>query len=161
MAGTCHYNTKGLYTRYDKNHKERDKLDYYSTPTEEVYNILNTLDIDFSNSVILEPCAGEGHMAAAIINYIEDKEMENVTLTCTDVYQRYSKFQGVTISGGLKIDFLANEYTDSLNEILPNTKIDWIIMNPPYSIIEPFVIRALEIAQKGVIMLGRIQFLEG
>ena len=39
-----------------------------------------------------------------------------------------------------------DEYTDSLNEILPNTKIDWIIMNPPYSIIEPFVIRALEIA---------------
>ena len=85
-------------------------------------------------------------MAAAIVNYIEDKEMENVILTCTDVCPRYSKFQNVTIFGGLKFDFLADEYTDSLNEILPNTKIDWIIMNPPYSIIEPFVIRALEIA---------------
>ena len=29
-------------------------------------------------------------------------------------------------------------------------------MNPPYATIEPFMIRALDIAQKGVIMLGRI-----
>jgi hypothetical protein len=34
-------------------------------------------------------------------------------------------------------------------------------MNPPYSVIEPFTIRALEIAEKGVIMLARLQFLEG
>ncbi len=34
-------------------------------------------------------------------------------------------------------------------------------MNPPYSTIEPFVIRGLEIAQKGLLLLGRIQFLEG
>lgn len=34
-------------------------------------------------------------------------------------------------------------------------------MNPPYSVIEPFVIRTLEIAKKGVIMLSRLQFLEG
>lgn len=26
------YNKKGLYNSYDKNHKERDSLDYYSTP---------------------------------------------------------------------------------------------------------------------------------
>ena len=34
-------------------------------------------------------------------------------------------------------------------------------MNPPYSVIEPFVIRSLEIAEKGIIMLARLQFLEG
>ena len=34
-------------------------------------------------------------------------------------------------------------------------------MNPPYSTIEPFTIRALEIAEKGVLMLARLQFLEG
>lgn len=36
-----------------------------------------------------------------------------------------------------------------------------IIMNPPYSVIEPFVMKALGIADKGVLMLGRLQFLEG
>ena len=30
------YNKRGLYNGYDKKHKERDALDYYSTPTEEV-----------------------------------------------------------------------------------------------------------------------------
>ena len=33
-------------------------------------------------------------------------------------------------------------------------------MNPPYSTIEPFVIRALEIAPE-VLLLGRMQFIEG
>ena len=33
------YTTKGLYNGYDKKHKERDKTDYYATPTAEVKNI--------------------------------------------------------------------------------------------------------------------------
>lgn len=52
------YNKKGLYNSYDKKHKERDALDYYSTPTKEVTNILKELKLDFSNQVILEPCCG-------------------------------------------------------------------------------------------------------
>lgn len=34
-------------------------------------------------------------------------------------------------------------------------------MNPPYAVIEPFTMKALGIANKGVLMLGRLQFLEG
>lgn len=34
-------------------------------------------------------------------------------------------------------------------------------MNPPFTTIEPFVIRGLEIAQRGLLMFGRLQFLEG
>ena len=52
------YNKKGLYNSYDKKHKERDALDYYSTPIAEVTNILNQLDLDFTNRNILEPCCG-------------------------------------------------------------------------------------------------------
>ena len=52
------YNKKGLYNSYDKKHKERDNLDYYSTPINEVTNILEQLKLDFSNRVILEPCCG-------------------------------------------------------------------------------------------------------
>ncbi len=52
------YSTKGLYNKYDKNHRERANLDYYSTPKEEVTNILNQLKLDFKNMVILEPCCG-------------------------------------------------------------------------------------------------------
>lgn len=52
------YNRKGLYNSYDKKHKERDGLDYYSTPTEEVLNILNVLNINLNDAIILEPCCG-------------------------------------------------------------------------------------------------------
>lgn len=52
------YSKKGLYNTYDKNHKERNSLDYYSTPTEEVLNILNILNINFEDKTILEPCCG-------------------------------------------------------------------------------------------------------
>jgi hypothetical protein len=35
-----------------------------------------------------------------------------------------------------------------------------VILNPPFSVIIPFVQRSLEIADKGVLMLGRLKFLE-
>ena len=38
------YNKKGMYSGYKKNNKEREALDYYSTPTEEVTHILNILN---------------------------------------------------------------------------------------------------------------------
>lgn len=64
------YSKKGLYSAYDKNHKEREALDYYSTPTEEVTNILETLNKEeFQNSTILEPCCGGGHMIEGILKY--------------------------------------------------------------------------------------------
>lgn len=54
---------------------------------------------------------------------------------------------------GTEYDFLSDNY--------PYNNADYVIMNPPYSTIEPFVIRGLEIAQKGLLVLGRLQFLEG
>ena len=53
-------------------------------------------------------------------------------------------------------DFLMDDYEDTLP-----IEIDYIIMNPPYSLIEPFVMKSLSIAEKGILMLGRLQFLEG
>lgn len=146
------YTNKGLYNSYDKNHKERDKTDYYATPTAEVENILKELNIDFSNQSILEPCAGGGHMLKGICNYICGKACENVSLTGTD-YHKHKNISGFDIETGDKYDFLSDDY--------PYGKYDWIIMNPPYATIEPFTIRAMEIAQKGIIMLARLQFLEG
>lgn len=61
------YNKKGMYAGYDKNHKEREKKDYYSTPTEEVFNILDKMDFKFVDTdVILEPSCGGGHMLGFI-----------------------------------------------------------------------------------------------
>ena len=144
-----HYNKKGMYNGYDKNHKEREALDYYSTPTEEVTNILNTLNINFIGKTILEPAAGGGHMLQGIKNYLADN-INNATIIATDIQDRGCN----DIETCTACDFLSDEYPYKDN-------IDYIIMNPPYSIIEPFVMRSLGIANKGILMLGRLQLLEG
>ncbi len=152
MSGTKGYNNKGLYNKYDKNHKERDKLDYYSTPTVEVENILNALSINFDENTILEPCVGGGHMANGIWNYIHEKGYR-CNLIGTDIMDRGYRDLNWELYYGKNYDFFSDDY--------PINSADWVIMNPPFSIIEPFMIRALEIARKGVIMLGRLQVLEG
>ena len=152
MAGTGNYNNKGLYNRYDKNHKEWNRLDYYATPTVEVVNILEELNINFNYCTILEPCIGGGHMANGILNYLSD-DIQNVKLIGTDIKNRGYESDVWELYCGSDYDFFSDDY--------PYDNVDWIIMNPPYSVIEPFVIRALEIAQKGIIMLARLQFLEG
>ena len=164
------YNKLGLYNSYDKNHKERDALDYYATPTEEVLNILQRLDIDFHNKIILEPCVGGGHMLDAIFDYLQDeaefgKGMPS-SIIATDIKNRGAKEycwrkypENMPKENS---DFIIFDYgLDFFSDDYPYNSVDYIIMNPPYSTIEPFTIRALEIAEKGILMLARLQFLEG
>ena len=148
------YSIKGLYNKYDKNHKERSNGDYYSTPTEEVVNILETIKLDLDNSVILEPCVGGGHMVKGIQTYLADKKM-TAAICGTDIQNR--GYQDETLNSlQYGLDFLSDEYNEHLI-----VDIDYVIMNPPYATIEPFVMKALGIANKGVLMLGRLQFLVG
>lgn len=147
MSG--HYSHKGLYNSYDKNHKERDALDYYATPPAEVTNILNHLSLDFNNCSILEPCVGGGHMVQGINEYI--KHMKGVTLLGSDIKDRGFKDSNWNIQYGL--DFFTDDY--------PINEVDYVIMNPPYGVIEPFMLRALDIAKHGCLMLARLQVLEG
>lgn len=64
------YTKNGLLNGYKKNNKEREALDYYSTPPEEVVNILTILNLDFDNTTILEPSCGGRHMISGIEEYI-------------------------------------------------------------------------------------------
>lgn len=154
------YNKKGMYAGYDKKNKEREALDYYSTPTEEVINILNTLDnldlLDVSfeeNTSILEPCCGGMHMCKGIQNFFEDKGYKSL-IWASDIKERESCIEGLNAWYGERFDFLSDTYPLAVEDI------DYVIMNPPYSVIEPFTMKALSIANKGVLMLGRLQFLE-
>lgn len=145
------YTNKGLYNKYKKNNKERAEKDYYATPTAEVLNILNTLEYDFSGKTILEPCIGGGHMADGINQYLEISKATNTKLIGTDIQDRGYNNSNWKLTYGY--DFLADDY--------PIEKADIVIMNPPYSTFEPFMIRALEIAQDKLIVLGRMQAIEG
>ena len=145
------YTNKGLYNAYKKNNKEREEKDYYATPKDEVLNILNVLDFDFTNQTILEPCVGGGHMAQGINKYIESNGQFLVRRIGTDIQDR--GFEDEYWQTEYGFDFLADDY--------PFDSADVIIMNPPYSILEPFLIRALEIAKDKLIVLCRMQVLEG
>lgn len=152
------YSKQGLYAGYKKNNNEREALDYYATPPLEVTNILEKLGLNFSYCSILEPCAGGGHMVDGILDYcVKNKCRPNIYMT--DIKYREGIWEAVrkkynTFNSRVIIeDFLSDNY--------PFNKVDYVIMNPPFSTIEPFVIRGLEIAQKGLLMFGRLQFLEG
>lgn len=150
------YHKMGGYSGYDKNNKERDSLDYYSTPIEEVENILNHIGLNLNKKTILEPCCGGGHMVQGIINYIDTQKYDSKLwrLIATDIQKRKSILRDCDWKAGKEYDFLSDSYPYIDN-------IDYIIMNPPYSVAEPFLLKSLAIANKGVLMLARLQFLEG
>lgn len=96
-------------------------------------------------------------MLLGIMDYINDyPERCPDAVIATDIVERALDFEFPHYAGP-QYDFLSDYYKLPVD----NTRIDYIIMNPPYSTIEPFTIRALEIAERGVLMLGRLQFLEG
>ncbi len=146
------YNSRGRYAGYDKNNKEREALDYYATPPKEVTNILNVLKLDLENKTILDPGCGGGHLIEGVLNYTN-----NIKIIGTDIKERTnpfnSKHNDVIYKYGKEYDYLSEEY--------PIKNVDYIIMNPPYSVIIPFTLHSLDIANKGVLMLARLQFLEG
>ena len=149
------YNKKGMYSGYDKNNKEREALDYYATPPQEVTNILKTMGLEITaQDYVLDPACGGGHMMKGIIDYFP-----KVQLVGTDIKNRTTQLikdlkenTNSTYYYGKEYDFLSDEY--------PIDECDYIIMNPPFSIIIPFVQHSLDIAKKGVLMFGRLQFLE-
>lgn len=143
------YTKNGLYNGYDKHNKEREALDYYATPTNEVENILENANIDLNNKIILEPCAGGGHMVKGIENYCQKHNYTPKNFIKTDIANRGC----ADCLTGKEYDFFSDNY--------PINQADIIIMNPPYSVLEPFLIRAIEIAQQKLIVLCRMQVLEG
>lgn len=147
------YTKNGLLNGYKKNNSEREELDYYATPGPEVKNILTTLNYDFSEQTILEPSIGGGHMALGIMEYLNENNQQAKLLLGTDVQDRGFTHPDWLLSYGFDYDFLSDDYMYN--------KVDVIIMNPPYATLEPFLIRALEIAQDKLIVLCRTQVLEG
>lgn len=150
------YNNKGLYNGYDKNNKERDSLDYYATPSQEVENILEEMGLIFRDSdIILENSCGGGHMVDGIINYLK-KNRYNPYIVATDVQDRKfkltNKYDRLQYNAGLTYDYLKDDY--------PSMKADYVIMNPPFNVAEGFIIRALNETKKGVLCLARLQLLE-
>lgn len=121
--------------------RDRVSDDYYATPESAVRAILQQEELIGS---ILEPSAGEGH-----ISYLIKEYYPNNRLVSTDLIQRRDLFS-CNIQGG--VDFLTYDFSE---------KFDTIITNPPFSLAQEFIERALELSNRKVIMFAKIQLLEG
>jgi hypothetical protein len=121
--------------------RKRVKNDFYATPEIATKAILDNIILTGS---ILEPAAGQGHISKILKEYYPHNE-----IICTDLVKREERF-GIPIASG--IDFLSYDYGRSF---------DNVITNPPFSISQKFIEKALKIATDKVIMFAKIQLLEG
>ncbi len=121
--------------------RERVDNDFYATPLSATKAILNEVKLYGS---ILEPAAGQGHISKVLKEYYPYNE-----IISTDLVQREEKFE-IPIQGG--VNFLTYNF---------NRKFDNVITNPPFSLAQDFIERALELSNDKVIMFAKIQLLEG
>ncbi len=110
----------------------RVKNDYYATHSDSTKALLEVEEILYP---ALEPACGEGHISKLLC--------ENDTGSYDLIYRGYGK-------GG--IDFLKHDFEFPYNTV---------ITNPPFKYFQEFVEKALKIANKKVIMFGKLQALEG
>lgn len=119
---------------------KREENDFYATNPETLKLFLYEFWKDNSfEGDILEPACGQGHISKTL------KEMlPSFNVISTDLIDRgYGQ-------GG--VNFLTHDYGRTFNTI---------ITNPPFSLAKEFIEKGLEIADKYVIMLCKIQLLEG
>ena len=127
----------------------RNEADFYATPLETVYSLLDTYDCIGPEDIILEPSAGNGNIIQALRNRGYKNFIEAVELRDDETNKLMKKADDVSICNFLT-DFDAT------------CKYDVIIGNPPYSLAQEFIDKSLELLAPGgrLIFLLRTNFLE-
>lgn len=129
---------------------KRNEADFYATPLETVYSLLDNYDGIKLGDKILEPSAGSGNIIQGLrnrgytTNYIEAVELRESELNNLDKLVKYVNI------------------CDFLTEFKTTCKYDVIIGNPPYSLAQEFIDKSLELLAPGgrLIFLLRTNFLE-
>ncbi|HLS02619.1 MAG TPA: hypothetical protein VK054_11680 [Beutenbergiaceae bacterium] len=125
-----------------------DPLDRHYTPEWMTEALLEALGpYALRDATILEPCAGEGHIARVL-------ERHGHHVTCHDINPE--------VCGAHRDRYIHERDFLTYNPHPPDCW-DWIITNPPYGDGLPaiFLRRAIAMAQKGVAFLVWSSFLEG
>ena len=115
----------------------RRERDFYPTPAWATEILLDRVMVSGS---VLEPCAGQGHIANAL-----RRGRRRVEVVTNDVDPR--------LTADFHLDALFDEFATKF-------KVDWIISNPPFNLADLIVPRCLEMAEWGVAMLLRLSWLE-
>ena len=110
--------------------------DYYATHPDSTRALLEVEEIIYP---VWEPACGEGHISRLLTGN---------PIISTDLIER---------GYGKKFDFL----NDGIITLDNKTGIETIITNPPFSLFQEFAEKALKVANKKVIMFGKLQALEG
>ena len=127
---------------------KRVESDFYATPLESVYALLDNYDGIKPTDSILEPSAGNGNIIRALRNRGYDNCIDAVELREEERYNLIGKADRVGIF-------------NYLTENIPY-KYDVIIGNPPYSLAQEFIDKSLSLLNPGgrLIFLLRTNFLE-
>lgn len=127
-----------------------DSLDYFPTPPWATRALVETIGLPLTGRRVWDPACGEGHMSGVLLDYTPH-------VLATDIFD-YS-LDGRSPPGW-------DRTVDFLGPLAPDAKADWIITNPPFSdgstdrTLE-FALKALSIAEDGVALFVRQQWLEG
>lgn len=116
-----------------------DSLDFFPTPPWGTRALIEHVPCfhNVSTKTALDPGCGGGAMAMPLREYFDE-------VYASDIVDR---------GYGEVVDFLGDHYKPK--------SVDWVIMNPPFNLAEQFVVRALDVAEEGVAVLARLNFLEG
>ena len=106
--------------------------DFYATHPDSTKALLKVEEIIYP---ALEPACGEGHIS---------KLLDEINTISEDLIDRHYGVCGV--------DFLNTKYIPDINTV---------ITNPPFALFQEFAEKALKVANKKVIMFGKLQALEG
>jgi predicted RNA methylase len=120
----------------------RAENDFYATP---VSAAISLMERERFVGRILEPACGQGHIVKAIKTWNPAAEVWG-----TDLVQRADIFN-LGLAGG--VDFLTSRYRRG--------EYENVITNPPFSLAQEFIEKALEVASEKVAIFCKIQLLEG
>jgi hypothetical protein len=117
----------------------KDSPDDFPTPPWATRGLIEHVLDDkkvLASMTCLEPACGAGHMAKVLKEYFGE-------VRCADAFHYgYAPVR----------DFLTYPYETNA--------VDWVITNPPFRLAEEFVVRAMDVARKGVAILARTVFIE-
>lgn len=127
----------------------RNEADFYATPLETVYTLLDNYNGIEPGDLILEPSAGNGNIIRAIKNRGYTNFIEAVEIRDEETSELMRIADEVSIC-------------DFLTDFDATCRYDVIIGNPPYSLAQEFIDKCLTLLKPGgrLIFLLRTNFLE-
>ena len=129
-------------------HEPKDSLDFFGTnpwaTRALIEHVMEPLGLFDAHDRVWEPACGQGHMVRAL------REYYGTSVKASDIHD----YMGNTVSP-IKGFFVSDFLSDAAHE-----QVDWVITNPPFNLLQPFIDRALEVSRKGVAIFGPLTMLE-